>query len=65
MVLLLQFCTYGQLLELKLLKLFCPAHCIFYCSFLHTVQINDDDDDDEISDGPAGQLAECRAKARS
>jgi len=43
--LLLQFCTYRQLLELKLLALpFCPAHCIFYCSFLHTVQINDDDE---------------------
>ena len=46
MFLLLQFCTYGQLLEP-----FCPAHCIFYCSFLHTVQINVDDDDDDDEPG--------------
>ena len=39
--------AYGQLLELKLLA-FLSGTLHIYCSFLHTVQINDDDDDDDL-----------------
>ena len=43
--LLLQFCTYGQLLELKLLA-FLSGTLHIILLFLHAVQINDGDDDE-------------------
>jgi len=43
--LLLQFCTYGQLLELKLLAFLSGTLHILLFSSAYCIQINDDDDD--------------------